>query len=416
MINARALEAGDRFADYVIVRLIGAGGFGAVYEAEHPILGRRVALKITHPDLAEDPDCRARALQEARALAELPHPNIVAIQNAGITPEGQVWIATELLHGWTLREMRARSGPMPVEQALAVLVEICDGVGAAHDIDILHRDLKPENVFVTRQIAVKVLDFTAAKAAGRGIVESSGEVPAGKESRKVIGTVAYMSPEQLRGERVDRRTDVYSVGVMAYELLGPAHPFGNDDGSLPEDYELARRHAEVQPAPLPRVVPGVPDRVWKVVAAALAKDRDERLPSMKLFAMDLRAARARHLEDRAAEQASLAREWRGAGSFASYGEAAQKPPDESPREPSRRVVVSTPTGAIRPRARRQPVSDEPPVIHITAVRPAKSRRRSRRGAAVAVVLAVLVLLAGAGIANRLRDASPASSSDAGGVR
>jgi tRNA A-37 threonylcarbamoyl transferase component Bud32 len=430
----RGLEAGDRFADYVIVRLIGAGGFGAVYEAEHPILGRRVALKITHPDVAEDADGRARALQEARALAELSHPNIVAIQNAGISPEGQVWIATELLHGWTLREMRSRSGPMPVEQALAVLAEICDGVGAAHDIDIFHRDLKPENVFVTRQIAVKVLDLTAAKAAGRGIVASSGEMPAGKAARKIIGTVAYMSPEQLRGERVDARTDVYSVGVMAHELMGPSHPFANRDGTLPDDYELARRHAEVEPALLTRVAPSVPEYVGKVVAAALAKGREERLPSMKLFAMELRAARARHLEERAAEHVSLAEEWRGAGSFAAYGTTDPRSSPAVARQPSRRVVVPQSASAAPQAATRAPepphpgyadqesgapgqgVSGGPTVIHITAVRPVRHARRSRRGATLAVGLAVAALLAGAALAYRPHGKPSVATPDAGAAR
>lgn len=425
-MSARVLSAGDRFADYVVVRLIGAGACGAVYEAEHPILGRRVALKITHPDVAADPDGRARALQEARALAELSHPNIVAIQNAGVTPEGQVWIATDLLHGWTLREMRDR--PMPVEQALAVIAEICAGVSAAHEIQIVHRDLKPENVFVTRQMAVKVLDFTAAKAAGRGIVDSSSQIPAGKQARKVIGTLAYMSPEQIRGERVDSRTDVYSVGVMAYELIGPGHPFAEPDGTLPGDVELARRHLEVSPTPLTRLLPAVPSHVWEVIAEALVKDRGRRMASMRLFAEKIRAAREQHLKDREDENVAIAEEWRGAGAFAMHGTTHPRAAERLPRLPSRRVVVAGATVAAgtakTANEPREPMAAmragttgvAPTVFHITAPRPAAKRRVIGRAALVAVVVVMALLLVGAVMAHRFRGALSAGDSTEGTVR
>ena len=422
----RALSTGDRFGDYVIVRLLGAGGFGAVYEAEHPILGRRVALKITHPDVAGDPDARARALQEARALAELSHPNIVAIHNAGVTPEGQVWIATELLQGWTLREMRRR--PLPVEQALALVAEICDGVAAAHDIDILHRDLKPENVFVTRQIAVKVLDFTAAKAFGRGIVESSGQIPAGKQARTVLGTPAYMSPEQARGERVDARTDVYSVGVIAYELMGPHHPFAEADGTMPPDYELARRHAEAVPAPLSGLRPAVPSYVSDVIAEAMVKERERRLPSMRAFAKRLRSARQRLLGDREIEHEALAEEWRGAGSFRRHGTASLERTDDRPRQPSRRVLVQGAPRSDLPTTVAETLDEElsapeardargeppgPRVLHITAARPPQRARVARRGAVVAVLVATVLLLVGIALVYHFRSEGSAGSSSQG---
>jgi serine/threonine protein kinase len=124
-MTARVLSPGDRFADYTIVRLLGAGGFGTVYEAEHALTGRRAALKIAHPHVMEDEDARSRAVQEARALGELQHANVVALQHAGIAGNGQVWIAMELLSGWTLRDLM--QSPLPVEQATAILAEACEG-------------------------------------------------------------------------------------------------------------------------------------------------------------------------------------------------------------------------------------------------------------------------------------------------
>lgn len=417
---ARVLTEGEKFADYVIVRQIGAGGFGAVYEAEHPVLGRRVALKIAHPDVSADPDARARALQEARALAELSHPNVVAIQNAGVTSEGQVWIATELLKGWTLREMRR--APIPVEQALALLAEICDGVAAAHEVHILHRDLKPENIFVTRQVAVKVLDFTAAKASTLGLVASSSEIAAGKQARRVLGTLAYMSPEQARGERPDLRTDVYSVGVIAYEIMGPRHPFADPDGTMPAEYELAQRHAEARPVPLPRLDPSIPSYVWDVVAEALEKDRERRLPSMRLFAQKLRAARERFLKDRDIEAEALAEEWRGAGSFRRHGTADIEPTRPAPRLTSRRVVVQGDTVSEMPAmtALQSPQGESaavghasPRAIHITASRPARRARSTRRAAVWVVLAAVAALITAAWIAGRVRGAAETRESSGG---
>lgn len=237
-------KAGDRFADYVIVRTIGTGGMGCVYEAEHLFTGRRVALKIMHRHRAEDPEFRARAVQEARATAELRHGNIVTLESANITADGVVWIATEYLEGHTLREKLALSRRLSVEEALGYLVEICDGIAAAHDIGIVHRDLKPENVFVTSQNAVKVLDFGAAKAPGLGIVSTTAELAQRGGARRVIGTPAYMAPEQARGERAGPAADIYAIGVMGYELLAHRHPFADPEGGFPDGFELSRRHIE----------------------------------------------------------------------------------------------------------------------------------------------------------------------------
>ena len=387
-MTARVLSPGDRFADYAIVRLLGAGGFGTVYEAEHLLTGRRAAVKIAHPHVTEDEDARARALQEARALGELQHANVVALHHAGITEQGQVWIAMELLSGWTLRELLQR--PLPLEQATAILSETCEGVAAAHDIAIIHRDLKPENVFVTTQMAIKVLDFTAAKAAGRGVVRSTGETGG---SRKVLGTPAYMSPEQLRGERVDSRTDLYSLGVMAYEVLAGRHPFVNADGRLPDEFELARRHDSQEPAPLSAVAPHLPASLEKLVRGLLAKRREERPARAKEVAAELRAIRARYLSEHGPR--AFEKEWRGAGSFATSGRAVVAGGEEAPaRLPSRRIVVSeggANTGGLSGTPSRAPAAGHR-VIHITARRDPKGAARGARRAVPWAVGGAAVLL------------------------
>ncbi len=335
-MSARVLSSGDRFADYVIVRLLGAGGFGAVYEAEHALTGRPAALKIAHPHIVEEEDARARAVQEARALGELQHPNIVSLQNAGLTSDGQVWIAMELLSGWTLRDLLRRR--LPLEQATAILAETCEGLAAAHDIAIVHRDIKPENVFVTTQMAIKVLDFTAAKAAGRGIVQSTGQT-SGEGARRVLGTPAYMSPEQVRGERVDCRTDLYSLGVMAYEIVARRHPFANEDGTLPNEFELARRHESVEPAALKSISGDVPDDLAVLLGRLLSKQRQDRPARARDVATALRTIRERYLQAHASP--AFAKEWRGAGSFAATGSTGLPPAtDTAPRQTGRRVVLT----------------------------------------------------------------------------
>lgn len=412
-MTARVLSPGDRFADYVVLRLIGAGGFGTVYEAEHLLTGRRAALKLAHPHVIEDADARSRAVQEARALGELQHANVVALQHAGITEQGQVWIAMELLSGWTLRDLM--QSPLPPEQATAILAETCEGLAAAHDIDIFHRDVKPENVFVTTQMAIKVLDFTAAKAAGRGVVQSTGKTDG---PRRLIGTPAYMSPEQLRGERADARTDLYSLGVMAYEVLARRHPFADPNGRIPDEFELARRHDSVNAAPLAKVAPELPASLARLVTRLIAKDRDDRPARARDVAAELRTIRARLLKQQGSRE--FEKEWRGAGSFATSGRtvAAGLQP-APPRLPSHRVVVSEGSREgveCGERCSAAPTTDRGPrVIHITArrdaTRPSKGARRAVSGAAFGVAVLLVMMVCAWVWASRARgDHTPAPAS------
>ncbi len=218
------LAAGARLGPYEILDLVGAGGMGEVYRARDPRLGRDVAVKVLPAEVGADPERLRRFEQEARAVAALNHPNILTVFDIG-THEGTPYVVMELLQGETLREMTSRRAPTQ-RQVLSFLVQAAQGLEAAHAKGIVHRDVKPENVFVTTDGRVKVLDFGLAKVAAR-LTSESGEATESSptDAGLVVGTVGYMSPEQVRGLAVDPRTDVFSFGVVLYELLGGKHPF-----------------------------------------------------------------------------------------------------------------------------------------------------------------------------------------------
>ncbi len=365
----QSLKAGDRFLHFTIVRLLGEGGMGQVFEAEHEFTKRRTALKVALTKLA-DADMQERMIQEARALAELDHPNIVRLYDANVTPDGRLWLAMEFLEGRSLRAYRSTAGPLPVAQALHLLIEMCDGVAAAHEIGIIHRDLKPENVQITPQNVAKVLDFGAAKVTRGASTRSTIVGPSGK---RIIGTPAYMSPEHLRGSRVDPRTDSYAIATMAIELLW-THPFANPDGTMPETYEMVRRHFVDPPAHLRNVAPHVPPGVADLLDRGLAKAPEDR-PSVAEIAAGLRLERTKYkAANPDVDSAPFAKEWTGPGSWAANGPAVSLPRHvPAPVDPSRSVVVhgaaapSAAEGAIAPPA---PVASPAPVAPPALVAPA----------------------------------------------
>ena len=219
------LSAGTRIGPYVIEASLGAGGMGEVYRARDTRLDRDVAIKLLPDLLARDPDALSRFEREAKAVAALSHPNILAIHEFG-SANDVVYAVTELLEGDTLRE-RLTSGPIAPRRAVEQALQIARGLAAAHDRGIVHRDLKPENVFITRDNVVKILDFGIAKV--RAEESSSGETRGLATTPGVVmGTVAYMSPEQARGGATDARSDLFSFGVVLYEMLGGRRPFGGD--------------------------------------------------------------------------------------------------------------------------------------------------------------------------------------------
>jgi WD40 repeat protein len=254
---------------------------GEVYRARDPRLGRDVAVKVLPGDLARDPDRLSRFEREARAVAALSHPNILTVFDVG-THEGVPYVVTELLEGETLRELLSRRAPTQ-RQVLFLLAQAAHGLEAAHTKGIVHRDVKPENLFVTTDGRVKLLDFGLAKqlggpAAGSGEATESSPTGAGQ----VLGTVAYMSPEQVRGLPIDHRTDLFSFGVVAYELLSGKHPFRRETTVATLSAIL-----EDTPAELSGLGRGVPPAVSGIVQRCLAKGREERFRSAHDLALSL---------------------------------------------------------------------------------------------------------------------------------
>ncbi len=277
--------AGSRLGPYEVVAPIGAGGMGEVYRARDTRLGRDVAIKVLPPEFAADPDKLRRFEQEARAVAALNHPNILALFDVG-TYEGSPYLVTELLEGESLRE-RLSGGAMPVRKAVESAVQIAQGLAAAHEKGIVHRDLKPGNVFVTKDGHVKILDFGIAKlVAPRSPAEPAQvtTVVEATEAGTALGTVGYMSPEQVRGQSVDHRTDIFSFGCVLHEMLSGQSPFRRATAA---DTASAILHED--PAPLSGTVRNIPPAIDGIVSRCLEKSPEERFQSASDLAYALRA-------------------------------------------------------------------------------------------------------------------------------
>jgi serine/threonine-protein kinase len=226
---------------YRIRELLASGGMGEVYRAEHVELGRAFALKVMKPELAGDADFVDRFRKEAVACSRIGHPNIIDIVDFGRTPDGLFYFAMELLDGRTLAELVAAEGAQSVKRVRQLMAQLCHGLAAAHALGIVHRDLKPENVMLIRREGlpdvIKILDFGIAKVTGS--LASGGQTAIGL----VVGTPQYMSPEQAEGKPIDARTDIYSVGLILYELLTGRPAF---EGSTPS-LLIAKQVAEPPP-------------------------------------------------------------------------------------------------------------------------------------------------------------------------
>jgi TolB-like protein len=267
------LTSGSRVGPYEVVGPLGAGGMGEVYKARDARLGREVALKVVGDSVLADAKSIARFQQEARLAGSLNHPNVLAVHDVG-EHEGKPYLVTELLEGEVLRQILA-AGPLPQARAVAIGVQIAQGLAAAHEKGIVHRDLKPENVFVTRDGRVKILDFGIAKLLpalrDRTVPEglSAPQTTAGTP----IGTVAYMSPEQVRGNEVDARSDLFSLGCVLYEMLAGRRPFEGRTAM-----ETGAAILQEKPAPLPA---DVPRELASLVFRCLRKDPGQRVHSAK---------------------------------------------------------------------------------------------------------------------------------------
>jgi eukaryotic-like serine/threonine-protein kinase len=263
---------GQRVNNFQIRRLLAEGGMGAVYEAVHPTLRKKVAVKVLRPELAVDGPTVQRFFNEARAASAIRHHNIIEILGLGLLPGGVPYIVMELLEGECLSRRLAKQGPLPVGSALDLSIQIARGLEAAHGAGIVHRDLKPDNVFLVAGDQVKLLDFGIAKLLG-DLSAISVDTVAGT----VFGTPPYMSPEQCRGNHgeIDHRSDIYALGVILYELLCGKPPF-TGAGLL----DVLMMHLTTVPMAPSHHRPDIPPALERLIMRALAKDARDRFADM----------------------------------------------------------------------------------------------------------------------------------------
>jgi serine/threonine-protein kinase len=267
---------GDVLSDrYELEELVGTGGMSSVFRAHDRLLDRKVALKILHEQYTDDPEYVERFRHEARAVAALSHPNIVTVIDRG-EHENRQFIVFEYVEGENLKQVIERRGPAPVTTALELAIQIARGLSFAHQQGLVHRDVKPQNVLLNGDGQAKVTDF--------GIARSLDVQHGMTQTGTVLGTSDYIAPEQAQGQRVDEHTDVYSLGVVLYELLTSEVPFRGENFVA-----VAMRHINDPPPPIRDKRPDVPRRLEAAVQRAMAKQPDDRFQTMAEFASELEA-------------------------------------------------------------------------------------------------------------------------------
>jgi serine/threonine protein kinase len=286
--NAPELSAGQHIGHYKILNLLGAGGMGEVYLAHDTSLGRKIALKLLPSDFTIDDERVRRFQQEARAASALNHPNILTIYEIGRF-DNRPFMATEFIEGRTLRQVATGPG-LSLNHALEIAVQIAGALAAAHQAGIVHRDIKPENIMLRPDGYVKVLDFGLAKLTEQEVSTSDTKAwtieQLDTQPGMVLGTAKYMSPEQARGLKVDGRSDIFSLGVLLYEMVTGRAPFEGDTTS-----DLIASILKVDPPPLAEHSPDAPNELQSIISKALSKEKEDRYQAAGDMLVALRGLR-----------------------------------------------------------------------------------------------------------------------------
>src|SRR5882724_12165377 len=281
------IKPGTKLSRYEIRSKIGEGGMGEVYLAEDKQLGRRVAIKLLPPATISDEDARKRLVREARAAATLDHPNICSIYEVG-EADGRSFIAMQYIEGETL-DARLKGKPLELKQSLTLASQVADALAEAHAHGIIHRDIKPGNIMVISRGQAKVMDFGLARVIA-GAVESEAETQSMLSMPgMILGTIPYMSPEQVRGEVLDGRSDIFSFGVVLYEMLSGHQPFASGSAAATISAILNE-----EPPTLLRYAPHLPEELQRIARKCLEKDRERRYQTMRDVALDLDNSRREH--------------------------------------------------------------------------------------------------------------------------
>jgi serine/threonine protein kinase len=267
---------GANLNGYIVGKVIAAGGMGIVYSAEHETIGRRVAVKVLKPEVAADVEWTKRFLVEARAIAALKHRNLIEVVNFGKTPDARQYLMMEFLEGEPLDAYMRRMGALPPAVALSYADQILNGLAEAHKKGVVHRDLKPSNVFLIREHngdqLIKILDFGLARQEPIALVDIATSLPKRNDGSSLLaGTPEYIAPEQAEGKKVDDKADLYSLGIMLYEMLAGQLPFQSESVTM-----LLQKHLSERPPALSSVIGGLPEGVEEFVDSLLEKDPTKR--------------------------------------------------------------------------------------------------------------------------------------------